>query len=86
MLRLQRITAPSAVTTSSDSILSRTAVRLDIGRDIGPNRSADSEPVGPSLLLTYAPGTAHAAGMSEGCTEDAWPMNARLHVQEPPFL
>ena len=48
--------------------------------------SADSEPVSPSLLLTYAPGTAHAAGTSEVCTQDAGPLNARFHLQEPPLL
>jgi hypothetical protein len=54
--------------------------------NIGRNRSADSEPVSPSLLLTYAPRTAHAAGTSEVCTQDAWPLNARLNLQEPLLL
>ena len=53
--------------------------------NVGRNRSADSEPVGPSLFLTYAPGTEHAAGTSEVCTQDAWPLDARLHLQEPPL-
>jgi len=54
--------------------------------NVGCNRSADSEPVSPSLLLTYAPGTAHAAGTSEVCAQDAWPLDTRLHLQEPPLL
>ena len=58
------------------------ASTVNIGRD----RSADGESVSPSLLLTYAPGTAHAAGTSEVCTQDAGPLNARFHLQEPPLL
>jgi transcriptional regulator with XRE-family HTH domain len=54
--------------------------------NIGRNRSADGEPVSPRLLLTYTPGTEHAAGTSEICTQDAWPLDARLHLQEPPLL
>jgi hypothetical protein len=54
--------------------------------NIGRYCSADREPVGSRLLLTYAPRAVAAAGTAEVCTQDARPLDAGLDLQQAPLL